>query len=141
MHVNVFKFCMKWIWILVSVWFTLRILIHRLSLWGHVEEDIRTTPIGSSCTHLIHAITCLWGGFFYAGFEKPLERRIRSEEHVNMGNITIGHARKLLPKRFLNYMSHPKTHSKGMTVISHLKPKGSKWKRHKHSYCNWKFTN
>ena len=38
-------------------------------------------------------------------------------------------------------LSRPKTHSKGMTVISHLKPKGSKWKRHKHSYYNWKFTN
>ena len=93
---------MKSNWILVSVWFTLRILIHRLSLWGHVEEDIRTTPIGSSCTHLIHAITCLWGGFFYAGFEKPLEGRIESKEHVNMGSITIGHARKLLPMTFLN---------------------------------------
>ena len=28
-------------------------------------------------------------------------------------------------------MSRPKTYFKGMTVISHLKPKGSKWKRHK----------
>ena len=77
---------MKWIWILVSVWFTFRILIHRLSLKGHMEEDIRTMPVGSSCMHLRHAITCLWGVFFfYAGFEKPLERRNRSEEHVNMG--------------------------------------------------------
>ena len=38
-------------------------------------------------------------------------------------------------------LSCPKTHSKGMTVISHLKSKDTKWKRHKHSYCNWKFTN
>ena len=38
-------------------------------------------------------------------------------------------------------MSCPKTHSKGMMVISHLKPKGSKWKRPKHLYCNWKITN
>ena len=95
MHANVFKFCMKWIWILVSVWFTFRILIHRLSLKGHMEEDIRTMPVGSSCMHLRHAITCLWGVFFfYAGFEKPLERRIRSEEQVNTGSITTGHAKE-----------------------------------------------
>ena len=44
----------------------------------------------------------LVGGFFYAGFEKPLEGRIGSKEHLNMGSITIGHARKLLPITFLN---------------------------------------
>ena len=37
------------------------------------------------CDHM------LVGGFFYAGFEKPLE-----------GSITTGHARKLLPMTFLN---------------------------------------
>ena len=50
-----------------------------------MEEDIRTTQVGSLCMHLSHAITCLWGGFFEAGFEKSQEGRIRSEEHMNMG--------------------------------------------------------
>ena len=36
------------------------------------------------------------------------------------------------------YMSHLKTHYKGMTIISHFKFKGSKWKQYKHSFCNWK---
>ena len=48
------------------------------------------------CDHM------LVGGFFYAGFEKPLEGRIGSKEHLNMGSITIGHERKLLPITFLN---------------------------------------
>ena len=47
--------------------------------------------------------------------------------------------RKQLANRPL--MSCLKTHSNGMTIISDLKFKGSKWKRHKRSYCNWKFTN
>ena len=33
-------------------------------------------------------------------------------------------------------MSRLKTRSKGMTVISYFKRKSSKWKQHKHSYCN-----
>ena len=33
----------------------------------------------------------------------------------------------------------PQIHSKGMMVISHLKPWGSKWKWHKHLSWNWKF--
>ena len=44
--------------------------------------------------------------------------------------------RTLLKK--VQLLSRPKTYSKGMTVISHLKPKGSKWKQHKHSSCNRK---
>ena len=42
---------------------------------------------------------------------------------------------------FTRKLSSPKTHSKGMTVISHYKPKGSECKQYKQSYCNWKFTN
>ena len=45
---------------------------------------------------------------------------------------------KLLPFYWKMKLSHPKTHSQGMTVISHLKPKGSKWKWYRHSFYNWK---
>ena len=38
----------------------------------------------------------------------------------------------------IHILSRPKTYSMGMTVISHLKPEGSKWKQYKHSFCNCK---
>ena len=51
-------------------------------MWSHAYESVR--------------------GFFSHWFEKPLEGRIGSEKHVNLGSITTCHARKLLPMTFLN---------------------------------------
>ena len=40
-------------------------------------------------------------------------------------------------KGMKRYLFHePKTHSKGMTIISHIKSGGLKWKWYKHSSCN-----
>ena len=64
-------------------------------------------------------------------FQLTIEASINDKNIGNYGYIDTSILR-------IYHMSRPKTHFKGMTVISYLKPKGSQWKQHKHSYCNWK---